>query len=844
MSELFRRIHSLLNRRRLERELEEEMAAHRAILAPEDRRNFGNPLLLREQARDAWGWTWLDHLVQDLRFGMRLLFKSPALVSAAVLVLALGIGVNVTGFNLVNVMFFRPLPVRDPYTLVRYSMTSPTSESNLVPYPAVEFYARNANAVLSAVLAEKLTTITVAADAVRDVSAGLVSPNYFPELGAGAAYGRLFDPAVDGLASSPPVVVLGYRYWQNYMAADPRVVGQVIRVNQHPATIIGVLGADFTGLNPEQGDGAAVWLTIPQFISFVPDSKLATSFEVTESGVQMSARLKPGISRRAADAALAPLSDQLARENPGVVSKEFRLLSEPGGYAANLGSKRDSGAIPLLAMFGVLVLLILATACGNLGNLLLGHAANREREMSIRLSLGASRGRIIRQLMTENLLLALLGSSAGLFLSWLLSRRFLLWFGAPDNLRPVIDWHIALFTFVLGLLACLLFGLTPARHAASLFRHKSRARTIFMAAQVAGSCVLLVISALLVRSLREALNTDPGFDYAHLITVDPQLYAHGFNDARAGAYVQQLESRLREVPGVMTVAETWVTPLGHHVSNMRLPTGDVNLHFNRVSPDFFAAMNIPLQRGHVFIRNENDAVVVSESAARALWPGKDPLQQTFTYSKKALPVVGVVGNARVVARRGDDAVLYMPLQQKELSATTVLVRTSAPPESLLAAVAGAARSVDPTLSPQASTMASLFRERIEESEKLAACVSGMGLLALVLAIVGLYGVVSYSVSQRTREIGIRIALGATPSRLVQNLLATFVRPLAIAILAGCALAAALSLVLRHQLYGVSNWDVLSYGAAILLLLVTSALAALLPARRALKVDPAIALRYE
>ena len=844
MRELFRRFHYLLHRRRMERELQNDMEVHREMMSAENRSDFGNPTLLREHSHEAWGWSWVDRVLQDLRFGARLLKKSPALAFTAIAVLALGIGVNVTAFNLADVMFFKPLPVRDPRSLLRFSVTSPTMSTEEIPYPAAMFYAVNSSA-LSAVLTQTSTTVTLTGDPNESVHAGLVSTNYFSELGSSAAYGRLFDPRVDGVPGATPVVVLGYRYWQNRFGSDTAVVGRTIRLNQHPAIVIGVTAFNFTGLDPEHGEGDGVWLVISQLPYFVPDTKLLTSFDFNDSGVHMSARLNPGITAKAADAALQPLSDELVRQHSAEIPKDLRLVSKPGGYAVNL-DPADAGMVSMFGLFAALVLLILAAACGNLGNLLLGHAANREREITIRLSLGATRARIVRQLMTENLMLALVGSISGLYVSWIVSRPLLVWAGAPSNLDLTPDWRTWVFAFAIGAFACALFGLPPSRQAARQTHRKSRIRTIFMSTQVAASCVLLVVAGLLVRALYRATHSDLGFDQAHVITVDPQLYSHGYTPQKAIAYHRELESRLKQAPGVVSSALVRNPPLGNRAS-FQPAGGDikVNLHFNYVSPRFFQTMAIPVLRGRDFTPADKDVAIVSESAARNLWPGKDPLQQSYKYSGRTRPVIGVVGNARLTAlRNGDDALLYMPLENSQSDSAVMLVRTSQPARILLTTVVDLARASDPSLSPKAETLDTTLHDRMGDSEKFAAVVSGMGGLALVLSIVGLYGVVAYSVAQRTREIGIRIALGATSSALLRNMFSSFVFPLGCALAAGLGLSAVLSLILREYLYGVGNWDPLSYLAAVLLLAVTGALATLIPARRALKVDPMVALRTE
>ncbi len=844
MGDFLRRIYYLLNRRRLDRELQNDIEFHREMLSPQSRKDFGNATLASERSHEAWGWSWLDRISQDLRFGARLLKKSPGLVFTATTVLALGIGVNVTAFNLLDVMFFKPLRVRDPLSLVRFTMESPTSSSTEVPYPAVAFYGENSRA-LSAVLAQTSTRMTLAEGTNQEVIAGLVSSNYFGELGVSAGYGRLFDPRVDDTSDASPVVVLGYRFWQRHFAGDPSMVNKVVRLNQHPATVIGVLPFDFIGLDPEHGETDEVWVMISKLPYFVPESRMLTSFDGNDSGVHMSARLKAGVSRAAAAAALQPLSQELARQHSQELPKDLTLRAFPGGYAARL-DPADGSFFALVGLFTALVVLILGASCGNLGNLLLGHALTREREISIRMALGATRRRIIRQLMTENLLLALLGSAGGLLLCWAIAQPLIVWLGGPAHLDLSPDWRTIVFAFAIGGLACILFGLSPARQASASPKHRSRSRTIFMATQITASCVLLVLSGLLVRSLHRAANVDLGFDYARIITVDPQLYAHGYSPARSVEYMQELQTRLHQLPGTDSSALAAVTPLGNHV-RMRRASGEikVNIHQNEISPHYFQTMGIPLLRGRDFTPQDKEVIIVSESAARALWAGKDPMQQTWKLGGRLLAVIGVAGNARSTGlRNGDDAQIYMTLGAEPTCSATLLVRASQAPEDTVANISQVARAVDPTLSPNVQLLKVTLAEKLSDSQHVAGVVGGMGTLALVLAIIGLYGVVAYNVSQKTREIGIRIALGATSTGIVRNMVSNFVLPLGIAMASGLLMAALLSVILRQYLYGLSNLDPLSYLAAAGLLTVVGAVAALLPARRALKVDPMLALRCE
>jgi predicted permease len=843
MGEICRRIYYLLNRRRLERELQLDIEVHRELLG-DNRSNFGNATLLLEQSHNAWGWNWLDQSFQDVRFGLRVLRKSPAMAVTAIAVLALGIGVNVTAFNIVDVMFFKPLPVRDPQNIARFTTQFPQGSSTEVGFPAVRFYAEHGSS-LSAVLAQTSSNMTFAQQTSQNIQAGLVSANYLRELGATAGYGRLFSPEADAAFDAPPVVVLGYRFWQRQFGGDNSVIGSTVRLNQHPATVIGVLPHDFVGLDPEHGELDDVWLPIEKISYFVPESKLLTSYDASQSGVTMFARVKPGISLKAAEASLQPLAEELVRQHPGELQPGERLVSEPGGYAAHMGPG-DTALLPLFGIFAALVLLVLAAACSNLGNLVLSRVISREHEILIRLSLGAGRGRIMRQLMTESLLLALLGGATGLFLSWLISRPLIIWLGGPGVLPMNPDWRTAFFACATGLVACVMFGLPAARQALRSSHRASRARTIFMTSQFAASCVLLIVSGLLLRALHRAITVDPGFDYVHTLTINPHLDAHGYTPERAGAYLSQMRARLAQVPGVQSVAVVNHPPLGHSMT-VGPVHGAVNFkgYYFETTPGYFATLSIPLLTGRDFREDDQDVALVSESFAQKLWPGKDPLAQEYPYAGKKMRIIGVVRNARTLALSDSNTgEMYIPMHKNNLVNGVLVARTSSSPQQMAAVFADLARSADPVLSPDVSPLSIGFREKLGNTQRMAGIISCMGSLALVLAVVGLYGVVSYNVVQRTREIGIRVALGATPAGLIRSLLADWIRPLGIAIGLGSLLAAGLSLVLRRELYGLSNFDPLSYLGAFLLLGITGSLAALLPARRALKIDPMVALRCE
>jgi predicted permease len=859
MKEFFRRLHYLVNRRRLDQELANDMEFHREMAAREGGRHFGNTLRLREEARDAWGWTWIDRFLQDLRYAARMLQKSLGFTVVAVLMLAIGIGVNIAAFGFFNLMVLRPLPVRDPNTLLRFKRLAPESFSYDLPYPEMAFF-REYGKTLSAVLALNSTKLSIEGEQ-KQLNAHFVTANLFGELGASAGLGRMLDPERDEASNAEPVVVLGHGFWQRHFGADPSIVGKTILLNNRPVTVVGVAPSEFSGLSLDKPD---LWAPITQQPYFVTGSQLLTDFSEDGSGVRMFGRLQPGLTPKVAEDELRSLAAQLRRQHPADIWENESLPSEPGGYAKNVtGDRHGTGretrddAYPAVALAGTLVLLILAVACGNLGSLLLARGVAREREITIRVAVGADRGRLIRQLFTESLLLALLGSVAGLVLGYFVLRGLMVLTETPAWLNAAPDWRVIVFAIGTGFAAAILFGLTPALQIARQRHRTTLLRQFLVGAQVAGSCVLLIVAGLLVRALHHAVSTPPGFEYDQVVSIDPVLFMHGYSSPNARAYLDVLQSRLRDLPGVEAVSMASAAPLSKKNVIMNIGQLDrrvgraVDIHINRVDPPFFQTMKIPLLRGRNLMRSDTHAIIISESLARLQWPTEDPIGKPFRMGEDSVgagidyTVVGVSGNERLIALENSDAVeLYQLADVDDPPSMVVLVKTSGPPEGLISSVASIAKAIDPKVFPEVQLMKSSYRRKLQSAEYGALCVSLLGFVALMLACLGIVGLVACSVSQRTKEIGIRIALGANSSHVLSAVLGQLSRPVVVGLLVGAGGAAAISHVLRLILYGISNLDPIAYLAAIGIFVVSVALAALLPARRALRVDPMLALRYE
>jgi predicted permease len=823
--ELWRRIHYLLNRSRLERELEEEMAVHRAMKDAGEPR-FGNAVRLRDEARDVWGWAWWDRIVQDVTFGSRMLRKSPAFTLTAIAILALGVGMNIAAFQILNSLALTPLPVSDPDSLVRFNRRNAHGKSAVFAYPAVDFYATH-NTVLTSSMGLMRTLVALESDTSRTVPVQFVTANYLSELGAVPALGRLLDGARDDRPDAEPVVVLRFSLWQNRFGSDPDIAGRTVRINGRPFTVAGVLPESFVGLT---GRASQAWIPITKQPYAFPGSDLLTSY--TDHPVTFFARMKPGLTLRAVQDGLKPAAAALRQRGPDAAWDDEWLEAIPAGRFMTV----DADGIAIAAAF---TLIVLIAACANLATLILARGFSREREIAIRLSVGATRRRLVRQLLTESVMLAVLGTAAAVGVSVIAARLFLV-AGEPAFMQPKLDARVTLFAFGMAALASMLFGLMPALQAVKPRSTRTLARGILVAAQIAAGCTLLVVSTLLTRALDRVTRAPLGFEYEQHVTLDPDLNANGFQAAAARVYWTTLGDRLAAVPGVRGKSLDTIPPLGSRAATTQIGRGNTAF-IHRVDPDYFRVMGIPLRRGRNFQARETGAAIVSESFARAMWPGEDPLGKAWDEAT----VVGVVGNASTVSLADPEASeFYHPIDDGHMHRAVMIVRVDADPSSMTGILAGAARSIDPRVSVSAGVLREAFDVKLRVPRRMTVVVRALGALALALAAVGLAGLVVFTVSQRAREIGIRIALGARPKDVIHGVLRQFRQPVAYGLVIGFLAAATLSRVLEQELFGLSPFDPVSYLSAAVLFTAVAALATAGPLRRALKVDPITALKCD
>jgi predicted permease len=792
------------------------------------RLEFGDLDRVKEDCRESRGSLWIESVAQDLRFGGRVLARSPGFSLTAILVLALGIGVSTLAFSLFNLIALQSIPVRDPETLVSIERRSPQNIEPGVPYSSISFYRDNAKS-LSAVMATMSVAPMVLDQDEKRINPSFVTSNYFSELGASAALGRLFEASHEDSSGASPVAVLSFRFWQRKFAADPSVIGKTMYLAGKPVTVIGVTSHGFANLGTEDPD---VWLPLMQHAYFFESSK-PLSDPKFDGMIIMWARLAPGFSPAQAEQELLSLTNQLRKLYPAVIWDRERILVTPGAHFFSL---EDGG--PVLAIVALLVVLILGIACANLGGLLMARGVSRQREIRLRLDLGAKKLRLFRQLLTENLLLGFLGSIAALPLSYAVLRLALVYANAPTWMSALPDWRVIAFTLAMGFVAAVFFGMLPTLQLVRRNKERSLWNQFVVCAQVGASCVLLILAGLLVRATLHTLHTDPGFGYEQVLSIDPGLHDHGYTSSAAQTYLDQLQDRLRTAPGVTSVSMALSPPLVNE--NVMITGIDVDGHRvliypNWVGPEFFHTMDIPLLRGRYLGPGETHAVILSESLARKRWPAEDPIGKQWKNGKDI--VVGVVGNTRAMEFNNTDATeIYYPPSAERLPGMSILVRTTGDPAALLPTIKTIAGSVDPKLFPSITPLKAGFRKSVAQVEQIAMIVSMLGGIAIFLAVVGLLGLVTYAVSQRTKEIAIRLAVGAGRMEIFSSVLRRFAWPVLIGLAAGVAMSAGLSQIIRRGLFGISGLDPISYLGAIALLMTILIAAALMPLRRAFKID--------
>ena len=815
---------------------------------------------------------------QDIRYGVRMLYKNPGFTVVAALALALGIGVNTAIFSVFDGFLLRPLPVRAPEQLVVLAVKDSRLEfPHVLSYPDYLDY-RDDTKIYSDLIAYSPAAVNLTADGRGDRSwVEMVTGNYFSMLGVGTFQGRIFSPEEGKKLNADPLVVLSYGFWQRRFGGDPSAIGKIVRVNNHPFTIIGVTPEGFHGT--EGFFDPDFYVPLMMIDQLFPGSGSSLT-ERGSPGFRVMGRLQPGMTAQQAAVATNLLTQRLGREYPDTnknqkmyVYPELRSRPEPG----------TNEFIPrVAAIFMALVGLVLLIACANVANLILARALSRRKEIAIRMALGASSLRLVRQLMTESVILGLLGGLAGFVLAqWAASALSAVRLPTDLPLRLFdikLDWRIFLFNLVIALGTGFLAGFFPALQgtrsdvnealkgggrssAGSPIRH--RLRNALVVSQVAVSLLLLISAGLLIRSLKKSENADLGFKTDHLLMMSFDVGLQGYDPPQGKQFYQQLLDRVNALPGVRSASMSRMIPMGYdasfddiHVEGQPSTNKEEKQSaFNDVvTSGYFQTMRIPLLQGRGFTLQDSESAppvaIVNEAMAQQFWPGLDPLGKRFQVNNGGpyLQIVGIAKTGKYLyLYEAPRSFFYQPLAQSYQTPMTLEVYTEDDPRSLIAAIREQIRSLDSNLPVYAvNTMSSHIRDgKAMLPARLAATLVGVfGLLGLLLAAVGIYGVMSYSVSQRTQEIGVRMALGAEPNEVVRLVLKQGMLLALIGLGIGLILSFLATRAMRTILYGVSSTDIVTFGVISLLLALVALLASYIPARRATKVDPLMALRCE
>ncbi|HMV82589.1 MAG TPA: ABC transporter permease [Blastocatellia bacterium] len=816
----------------------------------------------------------MQTLWQDLRYGARMLAKQPGFTLIAVVILALGIGANATIFSVLDALWLKPLPgVTEPSQLVQVGQTYGGKGFNSVSFPDYRDYAAQTTA-FAAIAAESEQQFHFGTDkAAERIKGSLVTGNYFDVLGVQPKLGRLLQPAESVVEGANPVAVISERLWRHQFGASPNVAGTAVSLNSHSYTIVGV-AAEFKGTS-RMDENTDVWIPItmwrhgnPWMVQIGADWLNSRSSDF--AGV--IGRLKPGVTVAQAQADLDVIAARLGLAYPKTNAK--RGARVVAGLGMSPGDSAEIGQLVTI-QFGI-VALVLLIACANIAGLTLARTAARQKEIGVRLALGAGRWRVVRQLLTESTLLALLGGMLSLMVAWWLTDALRI--GLPDeqsdmraSLGFALNRRVFGFTAGISVLTGLLFGLAPALQAtrtnllpllknsgSAVSRHtRTRLRSGLVVAQIALSLMLLVSAGLCVRSLQKAQAINVGFSRENVLTARLDLGRQNYSEQQGKLFYQQLLERLGGLPGVESASLALTVPLqgnsfGNNAATEMHP--NFNVKYNVVTPDYPNTIGLPLLVGRGFTEQDKAeaprVALINETFARRIWPNENPLGKVFRWKNRKgdepVEVVGVVRDAKGHSLFDEPSVTaYFPFAQQYNSGMTLHLRAAAGPESLLAAVQQQIRSLDARLPIyQVKTLDAYWRDALFTRRLQTFLIGGFGLLALVLAALGLYGVLAFSVAQRTREIGIRMALGAQGRDVLRLVVGQGIKLVALGAALGLAGAFAATRVLKSLLYGISPTDPPTFISVPLVLLTVALLACWIPARRATKVEPMIALRCE
>jgi len=898
MRRIWLRIRTLWTRRELNRDLDDELAFHLAHRTDKNHatgmdaaeagyaahRQLGNVTRLKERTREVRVLTSIENAWRDIRFGARMLLKEPGFTLIVILTLALGIGANTAIFSIINGFMLRPLPISSPRRVVylafhqgpeNFDHDFSFQEFSDIQKLTSDVFSGSAGIIFggSAGFENQADGFTLEGH-TEPVQTSFVSGNFFPMLGISPALGRLILPEEGKSPGADPVVVISDRYWKTRFHADAKIVGKQAAINGHPVTIVGVTPEGFEGVTPLLSMQAYLPLGMATLDSdgntdFITDPK--------NHALVILARWKDGMNAEKAQPALDIVGQRLLQQNARREdSSSLRAIPLRAPGITN-----PPGLLPKLAsLFMILAGLVLLLACVNVANLMLVRATSREREIAVRNALGASRTRIVRQLLTESLLLSCTGCLAGAILGVNVIRvtsTVDLGTDLPLLLSFPFDWHVFLYAAAIALATGILVGLFPALRASvtnlrdvlysggrGSTNRRQRLRSALVTVQVGGSLALLVVAGLFLRSLLHAQSSDLGFDPRGVVNLTSDPHEIGYNKPQSVAFYNELLERIRALPEVKSASIASTVPLGDTVFGDELeipghPTekNDPAPHAIRVavSSHYFETMGISLLRGRELSEADTETsqpvAIINAAMAEKYWPNQDPIGKIFTRvtnPKRAIQIVGIARNSRLDQISGpfNDG-FYIPFSQNFISTATLQIRTTVPTDAMARIALDQIHSISPTMPVFGiRTMARLINggNGLLFFKAGAAIAAALGFLGLVLAVVGVYGVMSYSVSQRTSEIGIRMALGARREQVLTMICRQGALLVAFGLATGLLCAFAIGRLMSDFLVDVAPSDPITFVGVSILLTAIALLACFMPARRATNIEPTQALRHE
>ncbi|HEY6272488.1 MAG TPA: ABC transporter permease [Terriglobales bacterium] len=867
MGDIFRRIYYLLHRRRLEQELQNDMAVHREMLGRDNTKDFGNQLLLRERSHEAWGWNWLDRLLQDLRYGFRMLRKSPGFTLVALLALGLGIGVNSALFSVVYGVLLKPLPYAQGHQLVVLRQQFAKSNEDNVGFSVKEIqdYRTQTRSMSQVEEFHGMGFILLDDKEPQRVRAGVVSAHFFDMLGIRPYLGRFFTEA-DDVAGADAVLILSYPFWKKRYGGDPNVVGRRFRMNDKIHTVVGVLPP--VPQYPQDNDVymptvACPWRSSERMIANRNDRMML-----------LVGRLKPGVSVPAGAVDMSLIGSRLQQAYP-------ESYPAARGFAAGMDSLQNQltqDVRPMLLVLLGTAGLVLLIACANVANLALARIMRREQELAVRAAMGASRARLVRQLLTESMLLSLAGGALGL---WLASGclSLLITFVARFTTRAAevsISLPVLLFTMSVSLMTGLAFGSIPAfsqrldlvkslkenSNAATEKGSRHRMRNLLAVGQVAISFILLIGAGLMIRSFIKLQQVNAGYNGENVLSVRvPLNFTKYHEDVDVTRFFDRLAQTLEGKPGIQAVAVNSGAPLapGRPMNNSFAVEGrgvgpgelKPEAAFENASPEAFRLLGVPLINGRFFtIHDTADAplvAIISQGLARHVFPNADALNKRISPDdgKHWLTIVGIVGDVKQYGLDRDPVdTVYLPFAVNPM-ADTLIVKTAGDPMNFVEQVRTAVYSIDPEQPiTDVKTLDQLRGDSLAATRLTSLLLGLFAMLALAIAATGLSGVTALLVSQRTREIGIRLALGAQRSQVLRMVMLQETRVILIGLAVGLIGALLVSRVMQALLFKTTVTDPLTFVGVALVLLAVALIASYIPARRVTRVDPMIALRAE